>query len=70
MPLLVRIVHKDVFVVWCLTYLRLLNSVTQTNQSTFSLAESKLAWDIAANISSEYRELSVVEANFNALLNL
>lgn len=26
MPILVRVVHKDVFLLWCLTYLRLVEA--------------------------------------------
>jgi len=43
MPLLVRVVHKDVFAVWCLTYLRMLTNLTPSNSYAFSLANPKLA---------------------------
>ena len=34
MPILVRIVHRDAFLSWCLTYLRTLNSRSVSTQLT------------------------------------
>jgi heme/copper-type cytochrome/quinol oxidase subunit 2 len=70
MPLLVRIVHKDIFIIWCLTYLRLLTSVTPFNSYTFSIENSQLAWDIAANAAQHPNELDFKESQVLALLNI
>ncbi len=69
MPLLVRVVHKDIFILWCLTYLRLLTSATPTGTYAFSLENSKLVWGIASLTSSDSLDLDFKRALLNATLS-
>lgn len=44
MPLLVRVVHRDVFLVWCLAYLRLLRATSVGGSATVALPVATSAW--------------------------
>jgi hypothetical protein len=70
MPLLVRIVHKDVFVLWCLTYLRLLTSNTLTGAYTFSAENSKQVWDVASAAALYSANTDVKAALLSSTLRL
>jgi hypothetical protein len=67
MPLLVRVVHKDIFIVWCITYLRLLKNVTPFTSSTYSVETSRMAWEIAAAVAQASGDANLKEANIGAL---
>jgi heme/copper-type cytochrome/quinol oxidase subunit 2 len=68
MPLLVRVVHKDVFILWCLTYLRLLTGNTLTGTYAFSVESSKQVWAVAsaaaANETSNDVKLALLASAF------
>ena len=70
MPLLVRIVHKDVFILWCLTYLRLLTSSNLTGTYAFSLENSKQVWDVASAAALYPVDTSVRAALLGSTLRL
>lgn len=44
MPILVRIVHRDAFLSWCLTYLRTLNSRSVSTVKSAQLTGATLRW--------------------------
>jgi heme/copper-type cytochrome/quinol oxidase subunit 2 len=44
MPILIRIVHRDVFLSWCLIYVRALNSRSVTSTQTKHNAVVALSW--------------------------
>ena len=47
MPILVRVVQKDVFLVWCLAYLRLLTAHTAAGVVVPSVEGARTVWAVA-----------------------
>jgi heme/copper-type cytochrome/quinol oxidase subunit 2 len=54
MPILVRIVHRDVFLSWCLTYLRTLNARSVSTVRSAQLTGATLRWLQDSANSGEY----------------
>lgn len=46
MPILVRVVHRDIFLVWCLTYIRLLAPRKLSGAGVAELALARDAWAV------------------------
>lgn len=51
MPILVRVVHKDVFLSWCLAYLRLILSKAEGSGLVVSLATIRELTELCAQLS-------------------
>jgi heme/copper-type cytochrome/quinol oxidase subunit 2 len=55
MPILVRVTHRDVFTLWCLTHLRALATRALTGARTASTDTLQVAWAAAAQ-AAPYRQ--------------
>lgn len=51
MPILVRVVHKDVFLTWCLAYLRLILGRAEGSGLTVNLATVRALTELCAQLS-------------------
>lgn len=63
MPILIRIVHKDLFLVWCLSFLRMLNNKNFKHDKTMYNEILLLNW---SNDSSNF---NLFDSFFNEVLN-
>ncbi len=60
MPILVRVVHKDIFLLWCLAYLRLLNNSSLSGSSSTSINVADSVWSVASSLNStQLRQVSL-----------
>ena len=58
MPILVRIVHRDVFLSWCLIYLRALNSRSLTASQSKQNSLTVLTWLHSSSNELSFQELT------------
>jgi len=52
MPILVRVVHKDAFLVWCLAYLRVLTDRTVGGVQLPTCQVAREVWEVAAALQA------------------
>jgi len=67
MPILVRVVHKDVFLLWCLAYLRLVTLRAATEAVIPNLETVRTLWAVAAQVRAA-TGLAPVHLNATLLL--